>query len=192
MIDQFFATETVEELRKLRGLECMFHDAIALGCLGEILARFPRATDVEGLILAQVVQYEPLSDGWEQDLLIEVKSLVELLPEGSMAPIVNSSIGEPNNGSDEMFKLNGELNYAFRSLARESLSSDQRAFLRDFFYGVDFTHWTKWAILMHYTDHSLRIPMILRARRNGVDFAISGDTLIYKPSSKANPISKQS
>lgn len=171
--------ENSSEYSNLRGVEYLFHEALDNGVLEQVLRKFPREQAVTALIRKQVLNFEVLQEDWMSDVLHEMNGLIELIPEGSLLAISKTEYGSVGTDSEEVFKLNGELNRLFRRIADQSLDAHERAFLRDFFYGVDFTHWVKWAILLHYTDIEARIPTILRARRNGVGISIRNDALIF-------------
>jgi hypothetical protein len=165
----------------------MFHDAVESDRLAQVLAKFHSSDDPDTFIKKQVLSFDPLSEGWERKLLEEVQSLIRLLSSRTLLQPIELRTGEPDYGTAEMFELRAELFDLIWDAMNSKLSDAQRSFLNDFFYGIDFTHWTKWAVLLLYTDIDLRIPTILRARRNGVDFAISGGALIYKKSGKSVP-----
>jgi len=59
-------------------------------------------------------------------------------------------------------------------------SQHEMYFLDEFFYGIQHSFWTKFAIIIKYTTIELNLETILRASRNKISFTIDGQTLALK------------
>lgn len=179
-LEKLLSVQEVEEYSELGGGEYLFHEAVEEGKLSDVLAKFPRSIAIGNFIQLNVLQFDVLADGWKNLVLADVQSLLGLLPEGLLPSITGIMPGHVNYDTDEMFALRATMGKIIRRHTSGSLSGHERAFLNDFFYGVDFTHWTKWAIILHYTDTEVRLPNLLRAMRNDINFSIDGTSLIYE------------
>lgn len=173
------AVVSSEQYSSLQGVEYLFHESLQQGKLEDLLRKFPNYQVVQTLMDEEVLQFQPLEDGWQGKLLTEVNSLIELLPSVTITALSNIVEGKVDYDTDEMFEFRANLSRWFRKNSVEPIEAHQRGFLDDFFYGIDFSHWTKWAVLVNYANTDLKLPTILRARRNGVDFAIDGNQLVY-------------
>ncbi len=178
-LDVFLSASSPQDYGEIGGVEYLFQSAVETDRLTEVLSRFPREKDVNRFIEDSVLSYEPLSTGWLDDLLQEVGELVRQLTGGEVEAPTIATAGEVNYDTDEMFALRAVLFDVIWDYFDTQTVDAERAFLVDFFYGIDFTHWTKWAVLLLYTDLDLRLPTVLNARRNSVDFAIDGKKLVY-------------
>ena len=179
-LDAILKITSPEQFSEIRIVEHLFHGFLEQGKLKDLLRKFPNYQIVETLIDEEVLKFQPLESRWKHTLLTEVNSLIDLLQFETVTELSHVVEGELNYESEEMYALTGRLNQWFRKHSIESLGSHERGFLRDFFFGIDFSHWTKWAVLMNYSNTDLKLPTILRARRNGVDFVIDGNILVYK------------
>lgn len=177
IIEQAIACTSSAEILEMGSTEYLFHEAVTAGKLSELLAKFPRGNVVEEFVNEKVLTFEKLDTGWEITLLGEINTLIDLIPKYTLEHASEVIFAKADPATDEMFCLNGELNYVFQDAADRALSSNDRALLREFFYGVDFTHWTKWAILMNYTDLKIDLSTLLSARRNGVNIVLDGKVL---------------
>ena len=179
-LDAILKITSPEQFSEIRIVEHLFHGFLEQGKLKDLLRKFPNYQIVETLIDEEVLKFQPLESRWKHTLLNEVNSLIDLLPSGTVKGLTNVVEGEVSYDSDDMFELRAKLSKWFRNNSIDSIDGHIRAFLDDFFYGIDFSHWTKWAVLMNYSNTDLKLPTILRARRNGVDFVIDGNILVYK------------
>lgn len=180
LINQVLGISNVEEYRKIKAPEYLFHEALESGRLKEVLAKFPRAEIVHSYIMDEVINFEGLKSDWKEGLLKDVNNLIDILPVGTLERVSHISDGEVDLNSEEMAKLRGELGYELEERSQETLAWQQSNFLNDFFFGVDFTHWVKIAIQLKYTDLSFEIPYILNARRNGLQFSVCRSALHFE------------
>ncbi len=167
-----------EEYSELNGVEYLFQASLEEGKLTDILEKFHCAVNVSEVLTKEVLSLSSLNSDWKALLFYEVNSLIKLLPDGAMQVLDEIKEGVVDYDTEEMFTLRAMMGPVIRKASKGCLTSHERAFLNDFFYGIDFTHWTKWAIMLHYTDIAFRTPNILSVRRNGINFAIEGRTLI--------------
>ena len=179
LLERVLSVTSVEEYALIRGAEYLFHDAVDQRKLDALLAKFPQSQPVGTLLKAEVLHFSPLEDGWQEKLLNEVQALARLIPEGSIELPVTIELGQVDYDTDTMSTLRGEMGRAMKRQMVDGISPDQRVFLNDFFYCVDFTHWTKWAIMVCYTKIEALFPTILQARRNDVDFCLDGEKVIW-------------
>jgi hypothetical protein len=179
LLEQVLSVSSAEQYSEFVGVEQLFHDALGEGRLSQLLERFPRSVAVKDVIESQVLTFEALQAGWQDELLAEIRSLISLLPPGRVKAPIDIQAGPVSYDTDDMFTLRAEMGRALRRHTVADLSPHERAFLNDFYFGVDFTHWTKWALLLDYTELELRLPTILRARRNDVDFCIDAGRVLY-------------
>lgn len=64
------------------------------------------------------------------------------LPEGEIPQITSYSEGKADYGRDEMFFLRGEMWYVVNENAAPGTDQKEIYFLNEFFYGINFTHWS--------------------------------------------------
>ena len=186
-LSKLLAVNADEEYSTVPGGEYLFHAALEGSVLSQVLAKFPRSETVETFVQENVLRISPLQDGWQDDLLADLRALMTLLPSDTLAPVTQiKQAAKIDYDTDEMFTLRATMGRTLRRETSGILTPHEMAFLNDFFYGIDFTHWTKWAVLLCYTNRKMQIPTILRARRNDVEFGIMGDTLLYKLAPKAS------
>ncbi|KAB7613723.1 hypothetical protein F9L33_10135 [Amylibacter sp. SFDW26] len=178
IIDDVLSINEPEQYSEIQNVETLFHNALEQNQLKQILEKFPLSEHVYNFIFSQVLNYEQLKPRWEEELLNEINTMINLLPPGKLSLLNKFVLGEVNYDTDEMFTLRGEMGKVIRKRTIDNISAHERAFLNDFFFGVDFTHWSKWSIMFQYTKIEFSLPNILLARRNGVDFCIDGQVLI--------------
>ncbi len=176
-IDKVLTIKDPTEYSNIRLPETLFHDALGAGKLDAVVKKFPGCENALATIHGEVLSFEPLGDGWHEALLGEVQQLVALIPEGRVPSPVSVQVGQADYDTDEMFTLRGELNRAIRKYAG-ALDPHERAFLNEFYFGIDYSHWTKWAVFLRHTELEASFPTIIRARRSDIDFALHGDALI--------------
>jgi len=177
-LDDFLNTTDSEHYSDLSGKEYMFNEAVQRSLFMDVLKKFEAPQDIHDYLDQIYFNRSPLRDDWRDELLSEVNSLIGLLPKTQLLPIKNLKIGEPDYNTGEMFTLRTAGNRFFRNELKKTYSVSEAIFLSAFFYGVDFTHWTRFAILVKYTDLDIDLTTIANVIFAGVQVAISGEELV--------------
>jgi len=161
--------------------EYLFHSVMEAGILEQFLNRFPNGNEVHKFIVQNVLNSEPLVLGWENDVLEEINSLIKIQEDPRLIPLTDYKYSDvfPRN-SNEMGILIGSLSESFVKNRLEGLSKHEILFLEEFIYGIHNSFWTRFAVIIKYTNHNLPLENIVKVRRNRVRFTIEAQTLILE------------
>jgi len=177
-LSDFLNINDVEQFSGLAGKEYMFNEAVERGVLMDVLNKFGKPQEIHDYLDHIYFNRSSLKYDWKDKLLSEVNSLVDLLPQTQLRPIKYLKIGEPDYSTSEMFTLQIAGNRFFRNELKKTYSISEAVFLSEFFYGIDFTHWTRFAVLVKYTDLDVDLTTIANVILAGVQIAISGEELV--------------
>ncbi|MDX8350527.1 hypothetical protein SLH49_21260 [Cognatiyoonia sp. IB215446] len=126
-LDLAISIEDSDKLCELQGVEYLYNDALERGKLEAIIRKLPRSDSIIDILQKEVISYNDLPSGWEDQLTVEVNSLIQLLPKGSLNEVGSFSYRDAVKDTDEEYVLNGELNKWFRKASGGILTSNERA-----------------------------------------------------------------
>lgn len=177
-LDEFLNTSDSEKYSTLSGKEYMFHQAVERDLLMDVLEKFSKAQKIYDYLDKIYFNKKPLKGDWRSDLLNEVNALLDCMSNKNSLSVKTVELGEPDYNSGEMFTLRVAGNRFFRDALKKTHSGSEAIFLSEFFYGLDFTNWTRFAVLSKYTDLDVELSTIASVVLSGIRVSISGEGLV--------------